>query len=85
MIPLYTINFINSAFSKAVPLIHLQPRSLDVDKNIHNFFSCIHHAVHSNQGMSDISVYFKYEPTKNEGIYCYNNIIKSNISGRICR
>jgi hypothetical protein len=31
--------------------------------------------------MSDISVYFKYEPTKNEWIYCYNNIIKSNISG----
>jgi hypothetical protein len=84
MIPLYTINFINSAFSKAVPLIHLQTGSLDVDKNIHNFFSCIHHAVHLNQDMSNISIYFKYEPTKNEGRYYYNNMI-NNISGRIYR
>jgi hypothetical protein len=74
---LLSLNFINSAFSIAVPLIPINTGSSDLDNNIPNFFSCIHHAVHSNQHISDISPYFKHEPTKNEVIDCYNNTINN--------
>ncbi len=74
---LLSFNFVNSAFSIAVPLIPINTGSSDLDSSIPHFFSCIHHAVHSNQDISDISPYFKHEPTKNEVIDCYHNTINN--------
>ena len=74
---LLSLSFVNIAFSIAVPLIPIDTGSQDLDQNIPKFFSCIHHAVHSNQEVSDISAYFKHEPTKNEVIDCFDNTINS--------
>jgi hypothetical protein len=74
---LISLNFVNSAFSIAVPLIPIDTGSSDLDNSIPNFFSCIHHAVHLNQDVSDISAYFKHEPTKNEVIDCFDNTINN--------
>jgi hypothetical protein len=74
---LLSFNFVNSAFSRAVPLTKLDTGSSALDDSIPHFFSCIHHAVHSNEHKSDISAYFKHEPTKNEVISCYHKTIEN--------
>jgi hypothetical protein len=74
---LLSFNFINSAFSKAVPLVNIHTGSSASDDRILHFFSCVHKAVHSNQDKSGISFYFTHEPTKNEVISCYHNTVKN--------
>jgi hypothetical protein len=74
---LLSFNFVNSAFSIAVPLIEIHTGSSALDNSMPHFFSCIHHAVHSNEDRSDISAYFKHEPTKNEVIDCYDKTIEN--------
>ncbi len=74
---LISLNFVNSAFSIAVPLIPINTGNSNLDNSIPDFFSCIHHAIHFNQDISDISPYFKHEPTKNEVIDCYYNTINN--------
>jgi hypothetical protein len=73
---LLSFSYVNSAFSKAVPLVKVHTGSSAVDSSIPHFFSCIHHAVHSNEGKSGISSYFKHEPTKNEVISCFHKNVK---------
>jgi hypothetical protein len=74
---LLSFSYVHSAFSKAVPLVKIHTGSSASDSSISHFFSCVHHAVHSNEGKSGISAYFKHEPTKNEVIDCFDKTINS--------
>ena len=47
----------------------------NLDNNIPKFFSCIKKAVKQNVDVQDS--YFKHEPTKDEVIKCYHDIIAS--------
>ena len=76
---LLSFNFVNSAFSAAVPLIAIKTGDSTLNKNLHSFYSCIGKAIKSNQQKSGISSYFTHEPTRNEVIDCFNsNILHQN-------
>ncbi len=72
---LLSFNFVNSAFSVAVPLITINTGDPVLDKDLHSFYSCVGKAIKINQQDSTVSTYFKHEPTKNQVIECYNSHI----------
>lgn len=63
------------AFSQAVPLVKIDTGNSALDKEIHQFYSCINKSVKSNQDDDSLKSYFKHEPTKHEVIACYQKII----------
>ncbi len=72
--------FSNKAFSEAVPLIQIDTGNNALDEAIPHFYSCINHAVKSNQHDDSLDSYFQHEPTKHEVITCYQKTIKNSHS-----
>jgi hypothetical protein len=73
---LFQIGFANFALAIAEPLIPINTGNANLDNNIPKFFSCIKKAVKQNVDVQDS--YFKHEPTKDEVVKCYYDIIASS-------
>src|ERR687886_2619039 len=73
---LFQMGFTNLALAIAEPLIPINTGNANLDKNIPKFFSCIKKAVKQNVDVQDS--YFKHEPTKDEVIKCYHDVIAAN-------
>jgi hypothetical protein len=72
---LFQMGFANLALTIAEPLLLINTGNVSLDNNIPKFFSCIKKAVKQNVDIQDS--YFKHEPTKDEVIKCYHDIIAS--------
>jgi hypothetical protein len=72
---LFQMGFANLALAIAEPLLLINTGNVSLDNNIPKFFSCIKKAVKQNVDIQDS--YFKHEPTKDEVIKCYHDIIAS--------
>jgi hypothetical protein len=75
---LFQIGFANFALAIAEPLIPINTGNANLDNNIPKFFSCIKKAVKQNVDVQDS--YFKHEPTKDEVIKCYHDVIAASSS-----
>lgn len=75
---LFQMGFTNLALAIAEPLIPINTGNVNLDNNIPKFFSCIKKAVKQNVDVQDS--YFKHEPTKDEVVKCYYDVIASNIN-----
>src|ERR671932_30154 len=75
---LFQMGFANFALAIAEPLIPINTGNANLDNNIPKFFSCIKKAVKQNVDVQDS--YFKHEPTKDEVVKCYYDIIASSSS-----
>jgi hypothetical protein len=64
------------ALAIAEPLIRINTGNVNLDNNIPEFFSCVKKAVKQNVDVQDS--YFKHEPTKDEVIKCYYDVIASS-------
>jgi hypothetical protein len=73
---LFQMGFTNLALAIAEPLIPINTGNVNLDNNIPKFFSCIKKAVKQNVDVQDS--YFKHEPTKDEVVKCYYDVIASN-------
>jgi|SRR6187200_3532695 hypothetical protein len=73
---LFQIGFANLVLAVAEPLLPINTGNANLDNTIPNFFGCIKKAVKQNVNVQDS--YFKHEPTKDEVIKCYYDIIASN-------
>jgi hypothetical protein len=73
---LFQMGFTNPALAIAEPLIPINTGNANLDNNISKFFSCIKKAVKQNVDVQDS--YFKHEPTKDEVVKCYYDVIASN-------
>ncbi len=67
------MGFVNLALAIAEPLLPINTGNTNLDNNIPKFFSCIKKAVKQNVDVQDS--YFKHEPTKDEVIKCYHDVI----------
>jgi hypothetical protein len=76
---LFQIGFGNLALAIAEPLLPINTGSANLDNNIPKFFSCIKKAVKQNVNVQDS--YFKHEPTKDEVIKCYHDVIAASSGG----
>jgi hypothetical protein len=76
---LFQMGFANLALAIAEPLIPINTGNHNLDNNILKFFSCIKKAVKQNVDVRDS--YFKHEPTKDEVIKCYYDVIASSSNG----
>jgi hypothetical protein len=76
---LFQMGFTNLALAIAEPLIPINTGNANLDNNIPKFFSCIKKAVKQNVDVQDS--YFKHEPTKDEVVKCYHDVIASSSSG----
>lgn len=76
---LFQMGFANLALAIAEPLIPINTGNANLDNNIPKFFSCIKKAVKQNVDIPDS--YFKHEPTKDEVVKCYYDVIASNDNG----
>ena len=72
---LFQMGFVNLALAIAEPLLPINTGNTNLDNNIPKFFSCVKKAVKQNVNVQDS--YFKHEPTKDEVIKCYYDIIVS--------
>jgi hypothetical protein len=70
------MGFVNLALAIAEPLLPINTGNTNLDNNIPKFFSCIKKAVKQNVDVQDS--YFKHEPTKDEVIKCYHDIIAAS-------
>ena len=73
---LFQMGFTNLAVAIAEPLIPINTGNVNLDNNIPKFFSCIKKAVKQNVDVQDS--YFKHEPTKDEVVKCYYDVIVSS-------
>jgi hypothetical protein len=73
---LFQMGFTNLALAIAEPLIPINTGNVNLDNNIPEFFSCVKKAVKQNVDVQDS--YFKHEPTKDEVIKCYYDVIASS-------
>ena len=73
---LFQMGFSNLALAIAEPLIPINTGNANLDNNIPKFFSCIKKAVKQNVDVQDS--YFKHEPTKDEVVKCYYDVIASS-------
>ena len=73
---LFQMGFANLALAIAEPLIPINTGNANLDNNIPKFFSCIKKAVKQNVDVQDS--YFKHEPTKDEVVKCYYDVIASS-------
>src|SRR5918911_3022576 len=76
---LFQTGFANLALAIAEPLTLINTGNANLDNNIPKFFSCIKKAVKQNVDVQDS--YFKHEPTKDEVIKCYHDVIAANSGG----
>ena len=76
---LFQMGFANLALAIAEPLLPINTGNTNLDNNIPKFFSCIKKAVKQNVDVQDS--YFKHEPTKDEVIKCYHDVIAANSGG----
>jgi hypothetical protein len=76
---LFQTGFANLALAIAEPLLPINTGNANLDNNIPKFFSCIKKAVKQNVNVQDS--YFKHEPTKDEVIKCYHDVIAESSSG----
>ncbi|HYY50794.1 MAG TPA: hypothetical protein VE643_07975 [Nitrososphaeraceae archaeon] len=72
---LFQTGFANLVLAIAEPLLPINTGNVGLDSNIPKFFSCIKKAVKQNVNIQDS--YFKHEPTKDEVIKCYHDVIAS--------
>jgi hypothetical protein len=75
---LFQTGFANLALAIAEPILPINTGNTNLDNNIPKFFSCIKKAVKQNVNVQDS--YFKHEPTKDEVIKCYHDVIASSSS-----
>src|ERR671933_192920 len=73
---LFQTGFANLALAIAEPLLPINTGNTNLDNNIPKFFSCIKKAVKQNVDVQDS--YFKHEPTKDEVVKCYYDVIASS-------
>ena len=78
-IVLFQIGFANLALAIAEPLLPINTGNANLDNNIPKFFSCIKKEIKQNAGIQQDS-YFKHEPTKDEVIKCYHDVIETKTS-----
>jgi hypothetical protein len=76
---LFQTGFANLALAMAEPLLQIDTGNANLDNNIPKFFSCIKKAVKQNVDVQDS--YFKHEPTKDEVIKCYHDVIAESSGG----
>jgi hypothetical protein len=76
---LFQTGFVNLALAIAEPLLPINTGNTNLDNNIPKFFSCIKKAVKQNVNVQDS--YFKHEPTKDEVIKCYHDVIAASSGG----
>ena len=76
---LFQTSFANLALAIAEPLLPINTGNTNLDNNIPKFFSCIKKAVKQNVDVQDS--YFKHEPTKDEVIKCYHDVIAASSGG----
>src|ERR671927_1543731 len=76
---LFQMGFVNLALAIAEPLLPINTGNTNLDNNIPKFFSCIKKAVKQNVDVQES--YFKHEPTKDEVIKCYHDVIAANSGG----
>jgi hypothetical protein len=76
---LFQTGFANLALAIAEPLLPINTGNTNLDDNIPKFFSCIKKAVKQNVDIQDS--YFKHEPTKDEVIKCYHDVIAASSGG----
>src|ERR687885_2618284 len=76
---LFQLGFVNLVLAIAEPLLPINTGNTNLDNNIPKFFSCIKKAVKQNVDVQDS--YFKHEPTKDEVIKCYHDVIAANSGG----
>jgi hypothetical protein len=72
------MGFVNLALAIAEPLLPINTGNPNLDNNIPKFFSCIKKAVKQNVNVQDS--YFRHEPTKDEVIKCYHDVIDTSSS-----
>src|SRR5919202_2080996 len=73
---LFQLGLVNLALAIAEPLLPINTGNTNLDNNIPKFFSCIKKAVKQNVDVQDS--YFKHEPTKDEVVKCYYDVIASS-------
>ena len=73
---LFQTGFANLALAIAEPLLPINTGNTNLNDNIPKFFSCIKKAVKQNVNVQDS--YFKHEPTKDEVIRCYHDVIAAS-------
>ena len=76
---LFQTGFANLVLAIAEPLLPINTGNVGLDNNIPKFFSCTKKAVKQNVNIQDS--YFKHEPTKDEVIKCYHDVIAANSGG----
>jgi hypothetical protein len=80
---LFQIVFDNLASAVAAPLIPINSGNASLNNDLPKFFSCIKKAVKESVNPQE-DPYFKTEPTKQEVIKCYNDVIvKTSIAGKV--
>ena len=75
---LFQMGFVNLALAIAEPLLPINTGNTNLDNNIPKFFSCVKKAIKQNVNVQDS--YFKHEPTKDEVIKCYHDVIAGSSS-----
>jgi hypothetical protein len=75
---LFQMGFVNLALAIAEPLLPINTGNTNLDNNIPKFFSCVKKAIKQNVNVQDS--YFKHEPTKDEVIKCYHDVIAASSS-----
>ena len=73
---LFQLGFVNLALAIAEPLLPINTGNTNLDNNIPKFFSCVKKAIKQNVNVQDS--YFKHEPTKDEVVKCYYDVIASS-------
>jgi hypothetical protein len=82
---LFQIGFDNLASAIAVPLIPINSGNSSLDNDLPKFFSCIKKAVKESVNAQE-DPYFKTEPTKEEVVKCYHDVIvNTSIAGKVNR
>ena len=75
---LFQLGFVNLALAIAEPLLPINTGNTNLDNNTPKFFSCVKKAIKQNVNVQDS--YFKHEPTKDEVIKCYHDVIAASSS-----
>jgi hypothetical protein len=73
---IFQMGFVNLALAIAEPLLQINTGNANLDNDIPKFFSCIKKAIKQNVNVQDS--YFKHEPTKDEVIKCYRDVIAAD-------
>src|SRR6188508_3448040 len=68
---------IHISYGEAVPLIPINTGNVTLDKGLPVFYECIDKKIDNSKG-DEADNYFEKEPTKNEVITCYNEVLFNN-------